>query len=58
MNNIELEKSTELEDLKVKTIKITDRKDENEQDWKIELISYTDPYCAWCLGFRTDLKKN
>ena len=57
MNNIELEKSTEIEDLKLETINISDKKNENEQDWKIELISYTDPYCTWCWGSEPILRK-
>ncbi len=57
MNNIELKKPTELEDLKTETIKISDKKDENEQDWQIELISYTDPYCTWCWGSEPILRK-
>ena len=57
MNNIELEKSSELEDFNKEIINNSDKKDERKQGWKIELISYTDPYCTWCWGSEPILRK-
>ncbi len=47
MNNMELEKSTKIEDLNA----------DIEQNWVLEIIQFTDPYCTWCWGSEPIMRK-